>query len=94
MAILFRAVTHSFANFPTFAADLEPEQFGGSGRDGLKLQQALHQGGFARTIGAEQSDCAPVDFKRDAIQGLLLAKDLRETLCLDYQLGSHSSQPV
>ena len=58
MAILLRGVADALADLAALAADLAAQQPGRAGGDGLKLEQALHEGGFARAVGTEQPDGA------------------------------------
>ena len=56
VAILFGSIADAFSDLAAFASDLAPEQLGGAGRDGLKLEQALHESALAGAVGAQQPD--------------------------------------
>jgi hypothetical protein len=81
VAILFRRVTDALANLPSFAPHLASEQFGRAGRDGLQLQEAFHEGAFARAVGPSRpmapgetlrltlskARCRPKTFERPSV---------------------------
>jgi hypothetical protein len=89
VAILFGSIADAFAYLAAFASDLAPEQFGGAGSDGLKLEQALHEGALAGAVGAQQPDRPRRDRQVHPIQRALRPEDFRQGLRFNDRRGRH-----